>query len=62
MVEHVQTMNIKERKVAAESTEVREDVPLDQSNPERFTKIGKRMEQKTKQDLVQFLRKNIDVF
>ena len=62
MVEHVQTMNIKERKVAAESTEVREDVPLDQSNPERFTKIGKSMEQKTKQDLVQFLRKNIDVF
>jgi len=44
MVEHVQTMNIKEREVAAEPTEVLEDVPLDESNPERFTKIGKSME------------------
>ena len=35
---------------------------MDESNPERFTKIGASMEEKTKQDLVQFLRKSIDVF
>ena len=62
MDEHVQTMNIEERRVAADSTEVLEDVPLDKSNPKRFTKIGTSMEEKTKQDLVQFLRKRIDVF
>ena len=62
MDEHVQTMNIKERKVAAEPTEVLEDIPLDESNPNKFARIGTSMEKKTKQDLVQFLRKNIDVF
>jgi len=45
-------MNIKERKVAAESTKVLEDIPLDKGNPERFTRIGTSMEEKTKQDLV----------
>ena len=59
MDEHVQTMNIEERKVAAEPTKVLEDIPLDEGNP--FTRIGTSMEEKTKQDLVQFLKK-IDVF
>ena len=35
---------------------------MDESNPERFTRIGTSMEEKTNQDLVQFLRKSIDVF
>ena len=52
MDEHVQTMNIEERRVAADSTEVLEDVPLDKSNPKRFTRIVTSMEEKTKQDLV----------
>ena len=55
-------MNIEERKVVAEPTEVLEDIPLDENNPERYTRIGLDMEKKTKQDLVQFLKKNIDVF
>jgi len=55
-------MNIEERRVAAEPTEVLEDVPLDENKLERFTKIGVSMEEKTKQDLVQFLKKSIDVF
>ena len=55
-------MNIEERRVAATPTKELEDVPLDESNPERFTMIGTSMEEKTKQDLVQFLRKSIDVF
>ena len=46
MDEHVQTMNIEERKVAAEPTKVLEDIPLDEGNP--FTRIGTSMEEKTK--------------
>ena len=41
-------MNIEERRVDAKPTEVLEDVPLDKSNPERFTKIIISMEEKTK--------------
>ena len=52
MGEHVQAMNIKERRVAAKPTEVLEDIPLDESNPKRFTRIVTSMEEKTKQDLV----------
>ena len=62
MDEHMQTMNIEERRVAAEPTEVLEDVPLDENKLERFTRIEASMEEKTKQDLFQFLKKSIDVF
>jgi len=62
MDEHVQTMNMEERRVAVEPTEVLEDIPLDEGNPKKFTRIGTSIEEKTKQDLVQFLRKSIDVF
>ena len=61
-IEHVQTMNIEERKAATEPIKVLEDIPLDKGNPKKFTRIGTSMEKKTKQDLVQFLRKSIDVF
>ena len=36
---HVQMMNIKERRVIAEPTEVLEDSPLEEGNPEKFTKL-----------------------
>ena len=62
MDEHMQTMSIEKRKVVAEPTEVLEDIPLEEGNLEKFTRIGTSMEEKTKQDLVQFLRKSIDVF
>ena len=62
MDEQVQTMNIKERRVVAEPTEALEDIPLDENNPEKYTRVGAGMEKKTKQDLVQFLKKSIDVF
>ena len=42
--------------------EVLEDVLLYESNPEKFTRIRASMEKKTKQDLVQFLKKSNDVF
>ena len=61
MDKHVQTMNIEERRVAAKPIEVLEDVHLDENQPKRFTRIRASMEEKTKQDLVQFLKKSINV-
>ena len=52
MDEQVQTMSIEERRVVAEPTEVLEDIHLDENNPEKFTRIGTSMKEKTKQDLV----------
>ena len=62
MDEHVQAMNIEEIKVVAELTKVLEDVSLDKNNPEKYTRVGANMEKETKQDLVQFLKKSINVF
>ena len=62
MDEQMQKMSIEERRTLTEPIEVMEDVPLDKSNLEKFTKIGTSMEEKTKQDLVQFLQKSMDVF
>ena len=65
MEEQMQTMNIEERRTIAEPIEVLEDVRdvhLDKSNLEGFTRIRTSMEEKTKQDLVQFLKKSTNVF
>ena len=62
MDEQVQTMNIEEKRIVAEPTESLENIPLDESNPERCTRVGADLEEKNKKDLVQFLKKNIDVF
>ena len=45
-------MSIEERRVVAEPTEVLEDIPLDENNLEKYTRIGASMEGKMKQDLV----------
>ena len=58
----MQTISIEERRVVAEPTEVLEDISLEEGNLEKFTRIGTSMKEKTKQDLIQFLRKSIDVF
>ena len=60
--EHVQIMSIEERKVVAEPTEVLEDVLLQENDHEKFTRIKTGMKEKMKQNLVQFLKKSIDVF
>ena len=62
MDEQIPTMNIEEKRTTVEPTKVLEDVPLDKSNLERFTKIGTGMGEKMKQELVEFLKKSIDVF
>ena len=62
MDEHVQTMSIDERRVTTEPIDALEDVPLDKSNPNKFTRIRTSMEIKMKQDLVHFLKKSMAVF
>ena len=62
MDEQVQTMNIEEMRIVAKPTEALENIPLDESNPERCTRVGADLEEKNKKDLVQFLKKNTDVF
>ena len=55
-------MNIEEKRIVAEPTEALENIPLDESNPERRTRVGADLEKKNKKDLIQFLKKNTDVF
>ena len=62
MDKQVQTMSIEERRDAVEPTETLENISLDEDNPERCTRIGVDLEEKTKKGLVHFLRKSIDVF
>ena len=50
--EQVQTMSIEERRFVAEPIEVLEDIPLEEGNPEKFTRIGTSMKEKMKRDLV----------
>ena len=62
MNEQTQTMNIEERRIVAEPTEALEDIPLDEDDPGKSTRIGADLEGKIKKGLICFLRKNIDVF
>ena len=62
MDEQAQTMNIEERRIVAEPTEVLEDISLDENDPRKSTRIGADLEGKIKKDLIHFLRENIDVF
>ena len=54
MDEHVQMMNIEEKRVVAEPSEVLKDISLDENNPERCTGVRADLEEKTKKDLVRF--------
>ena len=40
MDEQVQTMNIEEKRIVAEPIEALENIPLDESNLERYTRVG----------------------
>ena len=62
MDNQVQMMNIEERRVMVEPTEALENISLDKNNPKRCTWVGVDLEERTKQDLVRFLKKSIDVF
>ncbi|XP_075665378.1 uncharacterized protein LOC142635047 [Castanea sativa] len=59
---HLQAMNIEERRVATRPIERLEDVLLDESQPERTTKIGTLADPTVRQELATFLKENRDVF
>ena len=59
--EQVQTLSIEER-VVAEPIEVLEDVLLQENEPEKVPRTGTGIKEKAREDLIQFLRKSIDVF
>ena len=62
MDEQAQMMNIEERRVVAEPTKALENISLDEDDPKKSTRIGANLEEKMKDDLIHFLRENIDVF
>ena len=62
MEEQTQMRNIEERRIVAEPTEALEEIPLDEDDPEKSTRIRADLEGKIKKGLIRFLRKNIDVF
>ena len=62
MDEQTQTMNIEERRIAAEPTKALEDIPLDEDDPGKSTRIRADLEGKIMKDLIRFIRENIDVF
>ena len=62
MDKQTQTMNIEERRVVAGPTEALEDIPLDEDDLGKSTRIGADLEGKIKKGLIRFLRENIDMF
>ena len=52
MDEQLQTMNIEEKRIVVEPTEALENILLDESNLERYTRVGADLEEKNKKDLV----------
>ncbi|XP_075658773.1 uncharacterized protein LOC142628594 [Castanea sativa] len=60
--DHLPAMCIEERRAAAESVEGIKEVPLDDTKPERTTKIGTLASLSVRQDIKSFLRDNQDVF
>ena len=62
MDDHQQTMCIKEERTTAEPVEELEEVTLDDSRPERTTRVGTLASQLVHQALTTFLRENQDVF
>ena len=62
MDEHLQTMCIEKQQMVAEPVEGLEEVLLDDSRPERTTRIGTLASEPVRQALTTFLRKNQDVF
>ena len=62
MDEQAQTINIEERRVVSKPIKALKDIPLDENDPEKSTRIWADLEKKIKKDLIRFLKKNIDVF
>jgi len=62
MDDHQQTMCIEEQRTTMEPVEELEEVTLDDSRPERKTRVGTLASQPVRQALTTFLRENQDIF
>ena len=62
MEDHQQTICIGEQRTIVEPVEELEEVMLDESRPGRTTRMGTLASSTVRQDLVNFLRKNQDIF
>ena len=60
--DYQQTMYIGEQRTTAEPVEELEEIILDESRPERRTRMGTLASSLIRQDLTSFLRMNLDVF
>ena len=58
MDDHLQTMNIEEERAVVEPVEGLEEILLDNSRPERTTRIGTLASPPVRQSLMAFLREN----
>ena len=62
MDEQTQMMNIEEKRIVAKPIEALEDIPLDEDDPGKSTRIGADLEGKIKKGLIHFLRENFFMF
>ena len=62
MDEQTQMTNIEERRIVVEPTVALEDIPLDEDDLGKSTRIGADLEGKIKKGLIRFLREHIDMF
>ena len=62
MDDHLQTMNIEKQRIVAEPIERLEEILLDDSKPDRTTRIGTLTSPMVRQELITFLKENQDVF
>ena len=62
MEDQVQALNIEEHRMVTEPIKKLEEIPLDNSDPDRITKIGTLANPAIRQELITFLRSNRDVF
>ena len=62
MEDQVQAMNIEEHRMVTEPEEKLEEILLDNSDPDRTTKIGTLANPAIRQELITFLKSNRDVF
>ncbi|XP_050290553.1 uncharacterized protein LOC126728834 [Quercus robur] len=62
MDDHLQTMSIEEQRTVAEPVEGLEEILLDNSRPERMTRIGTLASPSIRQVLTTFQKENQDVF
>ena len=60
--DHQQTLCIGEQRTITEPVEELEEVMLDESRPERTTRMGTLASPTVRQDLANFLRRNQDIF